>query len=102
MARIVHTPLDPPPELAHLLAEQPISRARTWNGSIPRLIIRAADQRAVLSDSRFSAVDARPGCPVQSRGMQTRRRGLARHRDRDAGPTVRKPARERRERNVPS
>ncbi|HXA57839.1 MAG TPA: cytochrome P450, partial [Streptosporangiaceae bacterium] len=44
-------------------AEHPVSRARLWDGSTPWLITGYDDQRAVLSDPRFSADGTRPGYP---------------------------------------
>jgi cytochrome P450 len=56
-------PFDPPPVYERLHAEQPISQMRLWDGSAMWIITRHADVRAVLSDERFSADNARPGFP---------------------------------------
>jgi cytochrome P450 len=75
MARAAGCPFDPPPELHTLLAEEPISRVRVWDGSTPWLITRYADQRALLADPRVSADAARPGYPHPSESLKARRSG---------------------------
>jgi cytochrome P450 len=75
MPRAAGCPFDPPPALHDLLAEQPISRVRVWDGSTPWLITRYADQRALLTDPRVSADQARPGYPHQSENLRARRDG---------------------------
>lgn len=67
-------PFDPPPELGRLRAEDPVSRVRLWDGSRPWLITGYADQRAVLSDPRFSADVRRSGYPHVTPGSKARRR----------------------------
>ncbi|MFJ2768990.1 cytochrome P450 [Streptomyces sp. NPDC087300] len=59
-------PLDPPPAYARLRAERPLSRVRLWNGDDVWLVVRYEDQRAILSDTRFSADPTLPGYPQQS------------------------------------
>jgi cytochrome P450 len=66
-------PFDPPPELRRIQAESPISRVRLWDGSSPWLITGYPDQRAVLSDPRFSADVRRPGYPHVTAASQARR-----------------------------
>ena len=53
----------PPPELVRLRDEAPISRVQLWDGSTAWLVTRYDDQRALLSDPRFSADTRRPGFP---------------------------------------
>ena len=63
MARAAECPLAPFPAAEQPRAEQPISRVRIWNGSMPWLITRHADQRALLTDPRMSDDDLNPGFP---------------------------------------
>jgi cytochrome P450 len=70
MTRDATCPFDPPPQL---MAAEPISRVRIWNGDTPWLITDYATQRAVLADQRFSADTTRPGYPVQSAAVLARR-----------------------------
>jgi cytochrome P450 len=72
MAR--NCPFDPPPELGRLREREPVSPARLWDGSVVWLVTRYADQRAVLSDQRFSADASRPGYPHLSAGSAVVRR----------------------------
>jgi cytochrome P450 len=67
-------PFDPPPELGRLREREPVSPARLWDGSVVWLVTRYADQRAVLSDQRFSADASRPGYPHISAGSAVVRR----------------------------
>jgi cytochrome P450 len=67
-------PFDPPPELRRIQAESPITRVRLWDGSSPWLITDYPDQRAVLSDPRFSADVRRPGYPHVTAASQARRK----------------------------
>lgn len=57
---------DPPPELSRRLREQPISRMRTWDGTVAWLITRYEDGRAALSDERLSADPRHPGFPEKN------------------------------------
>jgi cytochrome P450 len=59
-------PFNPPPGLL-ALQDQPVAKARIWDGSTPWLITRHAEQRAILSDPRVSADDKRPGYPHLNR-----------------------------------
>jgi cytochrome P450 len=67
-------PLDPPPELAEIQAEEPVRRVSLWDGSHPWLVTRHADVRAVLADQRFSADTLLPGYPATSPGVLARRK----------------------------
>jgi cytochrome P450 len=62
-------PFDPPPELATLRAENPISRIRIWDGSSPWLVTRYADVRSLLCDPRVSADVTLSGHPSLSPGF---------------------------------
>jgi cytochrome P450 len=73
MARAAGCPFDPPPQLNRLQAETPVSRVRIWDGSTPWLFTRYADQRAILTDPRFSADTRRDGYPSVSPGVKARR-----------------------------
>jgi cytochrome P450 len=66
-------PFDPPPELAVLRAERPITRVRLWDGSTPWLVTRYADIRKLLVDPRVSADDTRPGYPFVAPGIRAQR-----------------------------
>jgi cytochrome P450 len=75
MARAAGCPFDPPPQL---LAAEPISRVRIWDGSTPWLITDYDIQRAVLGDQRFSADSGKDGYPAVSAAVRVRReRGRA-------------------------
>jgi cytochrome P450 len=67
-------PFDPPPELSRLRAESPVSKVRLWDGSTAWLIAGYDDQRAVLSDPRFSADVTRPGYPHTTAATAARRK----------------------------
>ncbi|GHF36873.1 hypothetical protein FHX82_007236 [Amycolatopsis bartoniae] len=66
-------PFDPPPELARLQQEEPVSRVRLWDGSTPWLITRYEDLRTVLHGNRTSSDTGLPGYPHPSPGMAARR-----------------------------
>ncbi|MER6796391.1 cytochrome P450, partial [Amycolatopsis mediterranei] len=68
-------PYSPPPRLAELHRDAPISRVRIWDGSTPWLLTRYADVRAVLADRRFSVDPARPGYPARGAAGRGRRTG---------------------------
>ncbi|MGW1403475.1 cytochrome P450 [Streptomyces sp. NPDC002405] len=63
-------PFSPPEEIGRLREEEPVARVRTWDGSVPWLITRYDDVRAILSDPRFSSDAGRDGYPVTSAGMK--------------------------------
>lgn len=65
-------PFDPPPDLAKLQREAPISRVRLWDDSTPWLISRYDDARAVLGDPRVSSDIDKPGYPQVSAGIAAR------------------------------
>lgn len=69
MNRAANRPLDPPPAYTALRKAAPLTRARLWNGDTPWLVFRLADQRAILTDPRFSADPTRPGYPQQSAAL---------------------------------
>jgi cytochrome P450 len=73
LSRAAGCPFDPPPGLTALQAGQPIARVRLWDGSMPWLITRHADQRALLADPRVSSDCQRPGYPFTSASLQVRR-----------------------------
>jgi cytochrome P450 len=73
MARAKGCPFDPPPHYGALRAEAPVSRVRIWDGTTPWLITKYDDQRAVLSDQRFSADVRKDGYPHQNDGLKARR-----------------------------
>ncbi|MFJ2116278.1 MULTISPECIES: cytochrome P450 [unclassified Streptomyces] len=63
MKRDTGCPFDPPPGVRRLLAQDPISKARIWDGSTPWIIARHTDQRSLLSDPRVSHDGIRDGFP---------------------------------------
>ncbi len=71
-------PFDPPPGLAQLQADQPVTRARIWDGSSPWLITGYQEARALLADPRLSSDGLAPGYPNADRGKQALR-SLARN-----------------------
>lgn len=73
------TLLNPAPEYARWRAEepaQPLRRVTLPDGSIPWLVTRHEDARAVLADPRFSADASRPGFPGRRKYTQLPRPGL--------------------------
>jgi cytochrome P450 len=64
LPRAAGCPFDPPPALREMQQEGPLARVRLADGSMPWLITRYSDQRAVLSDPRVSADIDRPGYPI--------------------------------------
>jgi cytochrome P450 len=64
--RAAGCPFAPPPALREAAAEKPLSRVRLWDGSNPWLITGHAEQRAILSDTRVSMDEKRPGFPHQN------------------------------------
>ncbi|MBP2330488.1 cytochrome P450 [Kibdelosporangium banguiense] len=68
-ARAAGCPFSPPPQQREAQAEAPISKARIWDGSTHWFITGHAEQRAVLSDTRFSADERLPGFPHQNLNM---------------------------------
>jgi cytochrome P450 len=75
MARAAKCPFDPPPQV---LAAEPISRVKIWDGSTPWLITDYETQRSVLGDPRFSADSRKDGYPAVSAAVRARReRGRA-------------------------
>ncbi len=69
-------PFDPPEELGRLRSEDPVTRVRLWDGSAPWLITGYDEQRAVLSDPRFSADVTKPGYPHVTEASAARRQRL--------------------------
>jgi cytochrome P450 len=70
MARAAGCPFDPPPALR---VRAPISPVRLWDGTIPWLVTRHADVRALLGDQRVSADSRREGDPHAGAGGRARR-----------------------------
>jgi cytochrome P450 len=63
MKRAAGCPFDPPPDLAALQQDKPLTRVSVGDGSTPWLVTRYAEQRALLRDPRVSADNFRPGYP---------------------------------------
>ncbi|CAF4221831.1 unnamed protein product, partial [Rotaria sp. Silwood2] len=66
MARTL--PLRPPPDYAKLRKENPISKAKMWDGNLVWLVTRHGDVSKVLTDPRFSKVRTHPGFPETGPG----------------------------------
>ncbi|MFE7749327.1 cytochrome P450 [Streptomyces sp. NPDC057428] len=79
-------PFDPAPRLASLRAQAPLVRARIWDGGTPWLVTRYEDQRAVLSDPRFSADSSRSGLPAPTEGFAAQGRQEVRALSMQDGP----------------
>ncbi|MFE9610971.1 cytochrome P450 [Streptomyces sp. NPDC006012] len=79
-------PFDPPPRLASLRSHAPLVRVRIWDGGTPWLVTRYEDQRAVLSDPRFSADSSRPGLPAPTEGFAAQGRQEVRALSMQDGP----------------
>jgi cytochrome P450 len=56
-------PFNPPDDYARLRVEEPFARVRLWDGTIPYLLTKYADIKAVLGDPRFSCEPTREGFP---------------------------------------
>ncbi|MGW7518225.1 cytochrome P450 [Streptomyces sp. NPDC054796] len=64
--RAARRPFDPPPERSGLHADAPLSRVTLWNGATAWLVVRHADQVALLRSKHLSADDTRPAYPAVS------------------------------------
>lgn len=67
-------PLDPPPTLARIQSECPVSHVRIWNASTPWIITRYDDVKAVLSDPGLSVNTQLPGYPAFNAGNQAKQK----------------------------
>ncbi|MEV4515488.1 cytochrome P450 [Dactylosporangium sp. NPDC049525] len=63
-------PFDPPPELAALRAEAPVTRVALPAGGWAWLVTRHADVARLLRDERLSADPTRPGFPFVRPGLR--------------------------------
>ncbi|CAF0938866.1 unnamed protein product [Rotaria sordida] len=61
-------PLRPPPDYARLRKENPISKAKIWDGSLVWLVTRHHDVSKALTDPHFSKVRTHPGFPETGPG----------------------------------
>ncbi|MEU7860451.1 cytochrome P450 [Nonomuraea sp. NPDC049141] len=68
MTRDAGCPFHPPATVRQLTAEAPVSKVRIWDGSLPWLVTRHADQRTLLTDPRISIDENLPGFPHMTRG----------------------------------
>ncbi|MFG1689671.1 cytochrome P450 [Nonomuraea sp. NPDC049269] len=68
MTRDAGCPFHPPANVRQLTAEAPVSKVRIWDGSLPWLVTRHADQRTLLTDPRISIDENLPGFPHMTRG----------------------------------
>ncbi|WP_030191503.1 cytochrome P450 [Streptomyces violaceorubidus] len=84
--RAAGCPFDPPPRLAALRSHAPLVPVRIWDGGTPWLVTRYEDQRAVLSDPRFSADSSRPGLPAPTEGFAAQGRQEVRALSMQDGP----------------
>jgi cytochrome P450 len=76
LVRDQRCPFDPPPDLATLQRECPVSHVRIWSGESPWLVSRYDDVRTLLTDERVSADTSNPGYPHPSAGIAGRRRRI--------------------------
>jgi len=67
--RAATCPFAPPADQRAVAAEAPISKAKIWDGSTHWFVTGHAEQRAALSDPRFSADEHKPGFPHQNLNM---------------------------------
>jgi cytochrome P450 len=70
LTRAAACPFDPPSEMRELAAELQITRVRWWDGSMPWMITRHADQRALLSDPRTSSNGRHPNHPARGAALK--------------------------------
>jgi hypothetical protein len=63
MERSPECPFDPPRQLRDWQRDQRVVRVRLWSGARAWVLLRHADQRAMLSDPRVSANASLPGFP---------------------------------------
>ena len=68
--RDARCPFDPPPELAALREDEPISKVSIWSGAKPWLVTRYRDYKTLLLDPNFSVDSSRPGYPAVSPGSK--------------------------------
>ncbi|QWF84672.1 cytochrome P450 [Amycolatopsis sp. CA-230715] len=66
-------PFDPPPELARIQHDEPVTKVELWDGSTPWVVTRYDDVRALLADPRISSDSDLPGYPHVSEGNAARR-----------------------------
>lgn len=69
MERSAQCPFAPPPTVRELGAQKPLHRVRIWDGSTPWLVTGYAELKALMSDSRVSVDDRKPGYPHWNEGM---------------------------------
>ncbi|MFI6231181.1 cytochrome P450 [Micromonospora echinospora] len=67
MQREPQCPFAPAATVREMTREDPVGKVRIWDGSMPWLITRHADQRALLNDPRLSINEKRPGYPHMTR-----------------------------------
>ena len=68
-------PLSPPPELAEIREQEPITEVGLWDGSTAWLATRYHDIRALLADPALSSDTSRPGFPQSSATAVAQRGG---------------------------
>ncbi len=70
-------PLDPPPELLRLRADQgPVARVEIWNGSCPWLVTGYDELRTLLTCPHVSVDTDTPGYPPFNAGMAARQQRI--------------------------
>jgi len=72
---------EPPKAMMQLMAEQPVSRVRLWNGQTPWLLTRYDDVKAVLASRTVSSDLSRPGAPIVDPALIQFNEGILSHLD---------------------
>jgi cytochrome P450 len=68
-------PLSPPPELAEVREQEPMSQVKLWNGTDAWLATRYDDVRSLLTNPHLSSDTSRPGFPQSSETAVSQRGG---------------------------
>ena len=68
-SRDMRCPFEPPPRMADLRRDDPISRVRLWDGTPAWLVTRYDDVRTLLADPRLSSDVSKPGYPHLGAGV---------------------------------
>jgi len=72
---------DPPKAMMQLMAEEPVSRVRLWNGQTPWLVTRYDDVKAILASRTISSDLSREGAPIVDPALIEFNEGILSHLD---------------------